>query len=99
MLLSELNPKLVFINPDGTFKDVETLAESQALVFECPCDKCQANKEFPHETFILNENATQEGLKWIMTGELENLTVAPSILFKYPCGAHFYIRDGEIQMC
>lgn len=95
MLLSELKPELIFINGDGSFDVVKTLEESHGLFFDCPL--CLGkNPEFPHQTFILNENAIQEGNKWNMSGELENLSVVPSILFRLPCGAHFWIRNGEI---
>ena len=106
MLLSELSPRLIRIGEGGEMIEVQTLAESEALDFTCPlCIQGEGFKHpdgevMYHSTYILNENMKQSAFdghnKWVMSGELENLTVIPSILFKQPCGAHFYIRNGEI---
>jgi hypothetical protein len=86
MRLTDLNPQW-YIGPDF----------QKYLEFDCP--KCM-----PSGNCILcipkSPGVADNGAKWdISSDDFATLTVSPSIFHHCKSEAHFFVRDGEIQMC
>lgn len=112
MKLTDLNPELYdaggpgILNADGSPSTPRT---GVLLSFDCP--KCGPELGAKHGNVMCNLNPAMDGTpyagqgpRWNRTGEtFETMTLEPSILVTPDhgrgCGAHFYIRNGEIVDC
>lgn len=101
MRLSELEPEWLKWTDDHHFSRVSTRAEADGIFFVCPkCFAANGNQR-PGVHGVI----TSPGLgRWQMIGDsFENLTLvagSSSVHLTGPgCGAHFFIRNGNIDMC
>lgn len=106
MKITELNARFIRRNDLG-FENVEDIAEADGLFFVCPvCYKTQGNTVVGAHSIIcwrpqVPANIDPKPGRWEFIGTcLDDLTLtaaASSIFLTGPgCGAHFYIRNGEI---
>jgi hypothetical protein len=106
MKITELNARFIRRNEQG-FENVDTIAEAEGLLFVCPvCYKAEGNTTVGAHSIIcwrpsVPQNIDPKPGRWEFVGtSLDDLTLtaaASSIFLTVPgCGAHFYIRNGEI---
>jgi hypothetical protein len=62
----------------------------QWAVFVCPCG-CELE--------IALNLLPGKSPRWSVSTDNDQITLAPSIHVTQPCGAHFFIRGGEVQWC
>ena len=104
MRLSELNPEFVDAGGPGVLgADGAVLPRRTGVMLAFDCPVCGPEKGAKHggimcylSPAIDGTPYVGEGPKWTRTGDtFDTLTLSPSILNR-TCGAHFYIRNGEI---
>lgn len=105
MRLTSLHPQ--FISAGGADRRDEDGCPTRrrtgvGIIFDCPCGACGTL------CAVYFDNPLDGGVRWQQEGPIwhrsgftyENLTLSPSIFRnRYPesCGAHFWIRDGEVE--
>lgn len=110
MQLSELEPRLMKRNADGSMQPVAAVVEADGLIFLCP--KCAMMKDGNAgvHSIICWRPRVPAGVapgpgRWEFQGDsIDTLTlVAPSssiaLTSEGGCKAHFYIRNGRIEFC
>ena len=65
------------------------ITESGFLVFDCPCSKCGGRIRVP-----LHPAQDRDGQSWSHSGNLENITLQPSV--NAGCW-HGFISNGQIS--
>lgn len=106
MRLLELNPEFLKRTGDDTFERTASIAEADGLLFLCPvCFRANAGSVGTHSVICwqpkVPAHITPGPGRWNFEGTgLADLTLvagSSSILLSGPgCGAHFFIRNGEI---
>jgi hypothetical protein len=106
MRLSELEPQFLAWDDDKHFHHVPTLTEADGIIFVCPkCLHEKGTRPGVHSVICWEPNVPQTTSpipgRWEMQGTgFEDLTLvagSSSIFLTGPgCGAHFWIRNGEI---
>lgn len=108
MRLSELEPKFMKRDDLRHFHHVETLAEADGIRFLCPkCWEANGGAKGTHGVICWNPGVSQDTRptpgRWEMHGTgVDDLTLvagSSSVWLKGGCGAHFHIRNGNIEMC
>lgn len=109
MKLIELEPTFLILLSEKMFKMTDNLAEADGVQFLCP--KCFAASDKGrigvHSVICWNPKVPQTVSpvpgRWELLGTGYNdLTLragSSSVLITSGCMAHFYINNGEIQMC
>lgn len=102
MKLIDLEPELIRRTGEGSFCEVSTLADADGLLFLCPaCYKAKGTPEGVHCIVCWSPKVPREVSpgpgRWVLSGvTLRDITLHPSIHVQGGCGAHFFVRDGEI---
>jgi hypothetical protein len=104
--LSELDPALLQIDNEGTWKTDVEFEKSDGIIFLCPvCFKANGGRVGTHSVVCWKPHVPQERSpgpgRWNFLGtSLDNITLQAGsssvFLTTAPCKAHFYIRDGEV---
>jgi hypothetical protein len=106
MKLQELNPHFLKIVDDRTNHRVDNIKEADGLLFLCPvCFEKNNGAVGTHSIICWQPHVPQTRSpkpgRWNFIGTGYNdLTLqagSSSILLKGDCGAHFFIKNGEIQ--
>lgn len=108
MRLTELSPQFLKWETDALFSHVDAIGDADGIIFVCPL--CLKNNEGHrpgvHSVLCWEPNVPQTTPptpgRWEMQGTgYDDLTLvagSSSVLLTGPgCGAHFFIRNGEIQ--
>jgi len=101
--LVDLEPQLVRLNdPEdkhSLFGDASQLADAHGLMFFCPrCVATKAHYVLCWRPEVPLHHAPGPG-RWTLGGTgLADLTLSPSVVVN-ACGAHFFVRNGAIEMC
>lgn len=106
MKLAELEPRFMRREDDHHFQDVESIDEADGIIFLCPvCFKANNGPVGTHAIICWRPRVPQTTSptpgRWEFEGSgIDDLTLvagSSSILLNGPgCGAHFFIRNGEI---
>lgn len=106
MRLRELKAKFIKRDDSRSFREVETKAEADGVMFLCPvCFKENNGPVGTHSIICWEPSVPQDTEpvpgRWTMQGNgIDDLTLvaASSSIFlqKAPCKAHFFVRNGEI---
>lgn len=103
MKLTDLEPEFIRRIDDSNFQHVASIDFADGIVFLCPV--CLVNNQMRrpgvHSVICWHPRVPQTTQptpgRWEFEGtDLTNLTLTPSILLKSTCGAHFFIKHGEI---
>lgn len=87
---------------------VETLSEADGIQFLCPtCFAANGGSIGTHSIVCWSpsvpQNTSPKPGRWEMKGSsLADLTLvagSSSVLLPGPCHAHFFVRNGHIEMC
>lgn len=109
MRLSELEPEFIQIIDDKTYRNVDvTLSEADGIFFLCPlCFKNNGGNVGTHWISCWRPNVPQSENKsgpgrWNLVGtnfdDLSLVANPTSVHLTGPgCGAHFTVRNGEIE--
>jgi len=104
MKLTDLEPKFRKLNEAGQLQEVETIEEAEVVTYLCPKCFLKNGGAVGTHLFMTPNKKLQPGtlggkIYWEWTGKgMDDLTTNPSILDVGGCGAHFYIKNGEIEM-
>lgn len=109
MRLTELQPRFLKRESADNFRcrDV-SMTDADGIWFLCP--KCFKNKGGPVGTHSIicwepsvPQDTTPTGGRWTIEGTgFDDLTLvagSSSVLLKGGCNAHFFVRNGQIEMC
>jgi len=107
--LSQLEPQFLARVDDKNFRHVFSLAEADGICFVCPKCLQDASMHRPgvHSVIcwrpqVLQTTSPTPG-RWEFEGTgIDDLTLvagSSSVLLTSGCGAHFYVRNGEIIPC
>lgn len=107
MKLTELEPEFLAWKDDAHFQCVDSLTEADGISFVCPtCFKANGHQRpGVHSIICWEPNVPQTTSpkpgRWEMQGtgyhDLTLVAGSSSVHLTGPgCGAHFYIRDGEV---
>lgn len=107
MKLAELEPQFVRRTGHDEWEDVDSVDDADGILFLCP--KCFETNGGPRRTHMVlcwrpgvpQTQAPRPG-RWEMEGTgYDDLTLvagSSSVFLKGPgCGAHFFVRDGQIR--
>jgi len=102
MRLTQLDPQFLKAIDSRSLKHVDDLSQADGVLLHCP--KCFVTNGGPIGTHSIicwkphvPQTVTPKGGRWKFDGTgYADLTLSPSILIKDDCGAHFFIRNGEI---
>jgi hypothetical protein len=95
MKLADLEPYFLKIEDERTFRfEGVSINEADGVWFECPkCRNHSIRCWQPH----VPQAISPTGGRWPFSGSgLDDLTLTPSISLESSCGAHFFVRNGEI---
>jgi hypothetical protein len=107
MKLTELDPKFLKIEDPHHFKWVDELAGADGIEFLCPlCFTANAGPVGTHVVICWRPHVLQTVHpipgRWEFQGRgYEDLTLvagSSSVLLTKGCCAHFFVRNGEIQI-
>lgn len=105
--LEELNGRFLKVESETSFRDVDTNAEADGIIFLCPkCFHANGGPRGTHSVICWKPNVNPEMHpkpgRWNMEGELKNLTFvgpgAVSVLLTGGCNWHGFIRDGKATL-
>jgi hypothetical protein len=108
MRLLDLEPQFLKIVDATHYQDVDTLQESDGIIFICP--QCVVNKGGlvgSHSIICWRPQVSQEHTpipgRWEFHGtsyhDLTLVAGSSSVLLNGPgCGAHFFVRSGLIEL-
>lgn len=108
MKLADLEPQFLKLEvPDG-WLHVDSIDEADGVLFVCP--KCFATQGRPGSHSVLcwrprvSQDHDPKPGRWEFEGtgyhDLTLVAGSSSVLLTGPgCGAHFYVRNGQIEMC
>lgn len=109
MKLLDLEPQFLRREHDKLFTNVDALADADGIMFVCPvCLAAKGKREGVHSILCWEPNVPQTTSptpgRWEMQGtgyhDLTLVVGSSSIHLTGPgCGAHFFIRNGEIVLC
>jgi hypothetical protein len=106
MKLSDLEPRFLQIVDERHNQFVERIEQADGVMFLCP--KCfNGSPVGVHYVICWRPHVGQEHPptpgRWEFRGTgMENLSLvagSSSVLLTAGCRAHFYVRQGEIEMC
>lgn len=98
---------------DGSFLREEKRSDGRYLVpvpgvagaghisFNCPC----GNSDCTYLCLRINGAPPTHGFtgrdpEWTATGtDINDVTLSPSVLRRHGCKSHFFVRNGQIEMC
>ena len=111
MRLTELEPKFLKIDGInfGSFRRIDSIDEADGIIFICPvCFTANRGNVGSHSIICWRPKAPQAVNltgpgRWEFTGTgYEDLTLvaeSSSVLLRGGCNAHFFVRDGNIDLC
>ena len=108
MRLAELEPKFLRRDDDRHFAEVESIGEADGIRFLCPvCFAKNSGPKGTHGVICWSPKVPQTTSpvpgRWEMHGSgVDDLTLvagSSSVLLNGGCGAHFFVRNGEIVGC
>lgn len=106
MRLSDLEPKFLKIINNKLDTTLNSIVESDGIIFLCPvCFKANNGPIGTHSIICWRPHVDKEKMpgpgRWEFQGSgIEDLTLvagSSSILLTGGCNAHFYIRNGSIE--
>lgn len=107
--LSQLKPTFLKRIDSHRFRKVETLAEADGVQFLCPkCFDANGGAVGTHSVICWSPSVSQDTSptpgRWELHGtSLEDLTLVAGsssvLLTGDGCQAHFFVRNGQIEMC
>lgn len=109
MRLTDLEPQFLKWIDDKTFQHVDALADADGIFFVCPkCLEASGARSGVHGVICWGPQVPQTTSptpgRWELRGTgYDDLTLvagSSSVLLTGPgCGAHFFVRGGEIVHC
>jgi hypothetical protein len=106
--LRDLEPQFLKIEDPKTHRYVDRLGEADAVRFLCPkCFAANGGNVGTHGVICWRPHVPQDVTpnpgRWEMQGTgYDDLTLvagSSSVLLTGGCAAHFYVRNGAIEMC
>lgn len=107
MRLTDLEPRLLKWQDDRHWTEVQTVVEADGISFVCP--QCLKDNKFHrpgvHSILCWEPNVPQSTSptpgRWTLVGTaFSNLSlVGGSSSIKVEGGAHFFVKDGAIELC
>lgn len=107
MKLTELKPEFLKIESERSYRKTDDIKEADGVFFLCPvCFKKNNGEKGTHYAICWRPHVpfTFKPVpgRWEFSGTgYEDLTLingSSSILFQGGCGAHFFIKNGEIKI-
>lgn len=107
MKLLDLEPQFLKRTDDTSWRRVDSLAEADGVLFVCPkCLEERGSRPGVHSIICWDPSVPQTTSpkpgRWNLVGtglaDLSLVAGSSSVLLTSPdgCGAHFFVRDGEI---
>ena len=109
MRLSELRPSFLKYNTEHSWQRVETIEEADGVMFACPiCFTNKGNTLVGAHSIICWEPSVPAEVhpkpgRWNLVGtnfeDLSLINGSSSVLLEGGCGAHFLVKNGNIENC
>lgn len=108
MKLADLEPQFLRATSPAIHHYVDTIAEADGVSFLCPkCFVANGGPVRTHQTLCWRPKVSQDFSpkpgRWEFHGtgyaDLTLVAGSSSILLTGGCNAHFYVRNGAIEMC